>query len=84
MVPPASLSLLAAPPTSLLIKRAAGITVGSGTSGTKGAAGVSGTISMKHVYEIAKIKLLDVPGVDEKPVSERAREKLEGNQCAAC
>ena len=26
---------------------------------------------MKHIYEIAQIKLKDVPGVDEKNVSEK-------------
>ncbi|CAO1620827.1 unnamed protein product [Sympodiomycopsis kandeliae] len=54
------------PPTTLLLKRAAGITVGSGQSGSQGGAGVCGTVSMKHIYEIAKIKIQDVPGVGEQ------------------
>ncbi|KAN0064122.1 mitochondrial 54S ribosomal protein YmL19 [Thecaphora frezii] len=50
------------PPTSLLLKRAAGITTGSGKAGSE----VSGTLTMKHIYEIAKIKIQDVPGVEEE------------------
>ncbi|KDN43760.1 putative MRPL19-mitochondrial ribosomal protein, large subunit [Tilletiaria anomala UBC 951] len=45
------------PPTSLLLKRAAGITTGSGKAGHE----LRGTISLKHIYEIAKIKLGDAP-----------------------
>lgn len=53
------------PPTSLLLKRAAGITSGSGKPGTE----IAGTITMKHIYEIAKIKMQDVPNVKEEQVS---------------
>lgn len=45
-----------APPTSLLLKRAANITTGARKPGAE----VTGTISIKHVYEIAKIKMKDV------------------------
>ncbi|CAO1621227.1 unnamed protein product [Jaminaea pallidilutea] len=51
------------PPTTLLLKRAAGITKGSGRIGGTSPESISGTISMKHVYEIAMIKLKDVKGV---------------------
>ncbi|KAI8983656.1 50S ribosomal protein L11 [Pilobolus umbonatus] len=43
------------PPTTYLLKKAAGITKGAQTPGTE----VAGTISLKHVYEIAKIKQKD-------------------------
>ncbi|KAL0949613.1 hypothetical protein HGRIS_009659 [Hohenbuehelia grisea] len=43
------------PPTSYFIKKAAGIEKGSGRPGTEWL----GTISLKHVYEIAKIKATD-------------------------
>ncbi|CAO1612726.1 unnamed protein product [Parajaminaea phylloscopi] len=54
------------PPTSLLLKRAAGITTGSGRVGSAGAEGIAGTVSIKHIYEIAKIKMQDVKGVKEE------------------
>ncbi|WFD28290.1 mitochondrial 54S ribosomal protein YmL19 [Malassezia nana] len=44
------------PPTSLLLKRAANITTGARKPGAE----ITGTISIKHVYEIAKIKCHDV------------------------
>ncbi|EPQ27683.1 uncharacterized protein PFL1_04821 [Pseudozyma flocculosa PF-1] len=50
------------PPTSLLLKRAAGISTGSGKAGSE----VAGTLTMKHIYEIAKIKMQDVSGVEEE------------------
>lgn len=53
------------PPTSLLLKRAAGITSGSSAPGTQ----IAGNISLKHIYEIAKIKLRDGAGVGEEQVS---------------
>ncbi|KAI9322664.1 ribosomal protein L11, RNA binding domain-containing protein [Dichotomocladium elegans] len=43
------------PPTTFLLKRAAGITKGASKPGTE----VAGKISLKHVYEIAKIKQSD-------------------------
>jgi len=46
------------PPTSYLIKQAAGIELGSGETGRPNVAPV-GTLSLKHVYEIAKIKQRD-------------------------
>lgn len=54
-----------APPTSLLLKRAAGIETGAGKAGSQ----VAGTVTMKHIYEIAKIKMQDVKGVGEEQVS---------------
>jgi len=44
------------PPTAYFIKKAAGIEKGSGKKGH----GTIGTISVKHVYEIAKIKHTDL------------------------
>jgi large subunit ribosomal protein L11 len=46
------------PPTSWLIKQAAGIETASGEAGKVGSAG-AGTLSLKHIYEIAKIKAGD-------------------------
>ncbi|KAG1140368.1 hypothetical protein G6F36_015857 [Rhizopus arrhizus] len=43
------------PPTTYLLKNAAGITKGAQTPGTE----VVGKVSLKHVYEIAKIKQQD-------------------------
>ncbi|KAG2224789.1 hypothetical protein INT45_005313 [Circinella minor] len=43
------------PPTTFLLKRAAGITKGAQTPGTE----VVAKLSLKHVYEIAKIKQSD-------------------------
>lgn len=44
------------PPTTHLLRTAAGIEKGSGTPGS---GPKSGTVSLKHVYEIAKIKCMD-------------------------
>ncbi|KAK4054610.1 mitochondrial 54S ribosomal protein YmL19 [Microbotryomycetes sp. JL221] len=46
------------PPTSWLIRQAANIEKGSGTTGKPGST-PAGTLSLKHVYEIAKIKQRD-------------------------
>lgn len=54
------------PPTSLLLKRAAGITSGAGMPGSE----TAGTVSLKHIYEIAKIKKADAPLLGEEQVSE--------------
>ena len=43
------------PPTTYLVKKAAGIEKGAGRPGHE----ITGTISVKHVYEIAKIKATD-------------------------
>lgn len=43
------------PPTSYFLKKAAGIDKGAGRPGHE----VTGTISLKHVYEIARIKATD-------------------------
>ncbi|KAI8097804.1 50S ribosomal protein L11 [Gilbertella persicaria] len=43
------------PPTTYFLKRAAGITKGAQTPGTE----VVGSVTLKHVYEIAKIKQQD-------------------------
>lgn len=39
------------PPTSFFLKKAAGLDKGSGKAGHD----MSGTISLKHIYEIAKV-----------------------------
>jgi ribosomal protein L11 len=52
------------PPTALLLKRAAGITSGS----TKPGSDIAGNVSLKHIYEIAKIKLRDGAGIEEEQV----------------
>jgi large subunit ribosomal protein L11 len=57
-----SMSLLTAPPTSLLLKRAAGITTGARKPGAE----ITGTVSIKHIYEIAKIKLRDVDASEKE------------------
>ncbi|KAG8907220.1 hypothetical protein FRB99_005044 [Tulasnella sp. 403] len=43
------------PPTTYFLKKAAGIEQGTGKPGH----GVAGTVSLKHIYEIAKIKATD-------------------------
>ena len=43
------------PPTSYFLKKAAGIEKGTGKPGHE----VVGTVSLKHIYEIAKIKRMD-------------------------
>ncbi|KAH7920266.1 ribosomal protein L11 [Leucogyrophana mollusca] len=43
------------PPTTYLLKKCAGIEKGTGRPGHE----ITGTISLKHVYEIAKIKARD-------------------------
>ncbi|OMH81435.1 54S ribosomal protein L19, mitochondrial [Zancudomyces culisetae] len=43
------------PPTSWLLKRAAGIQKGASKPGSQ----IVGTVSLKHIYEIAKIKQKD-------------------------
>lgn len=48
----------------MLLKRAAGITAGSGRAGSE----MVGDVSVKHIYEIAKIKMADVKGVGEEQV----------------
>jgi large subunit ribosomal protein L11 len=47
-----------APTNSHFIMKCAGVTKGSGTAGAKGSKPV-GQISLKHIYEIAKIKSQD-------------------------
>lgn len=46
---------LRTPPTSYLLKQAAGVEKGATNPGTD----IVGQVSLKHVYEIAKIKLTD-------------------------
>lgn len=48
---------LRTPPTTFLLMRAAGITKGSGTQGSGGKP--AGKVSLKHIYEIAKVKCGD-------------------------
>ncbi|KAI7871169.1 50S ribosomal protein L11 [Spinellus fusiger] len=43
------------PPTTFLLKRAAGITKGASSPGTE----VAGKVTLKHIYEIAKLKQED-------------------------
>lgn len=43
------------PPTAYFLKQAAGIEKGTGRAGHE----ITGTVSLKHVYEIAKIKQTD-------------------------
>lgn len=43
------------PPTTYFVKKAAGIEKGNGRPGHE----IAGTISLKHVFEIAKIKATD-------------------------
>jgi large subunit ribosomal protein L11 len=47
--------LIKTPPTSYFLKKAAGIEKGASRPGHE----ITGTISLKHVYEIAKIKATD-------------------------
>ncbi|SCZ88378.1 BZ3500_MvSof-1268-A1-R1_Chr2-1g04371 [Microbotryum saponariae] len=47
------------PPTSYLIRQAAGIEIGSGTPNKAAGGTIAGTISLKAVYEIAKLKQAD-------------------------
>lgn len=52
------------PPTSFLLRRAAGIekgpgAVGAGSIGGKITNGKTATLTLKHIYEIAKIKCTD-------------------------
>lgn len=51
---------LRTPPTAYLIKKAAGLTTGSAEAGRISA----GTLSLKHVYEIARLKQKDAPGIE--------------------
>ncbi|KAH0445457.1 hypothetical protein IEQ34_025452 [Dendrobium chrysotoxum] len=55
---------LKTPTTALLLCRAAGVTQGSGATGSQ----TIGTVSLKHVYEIAKIKSPDIPSISEQQV----------------
>jgi large subunit ribosomal protein L11 len=56
------------PPTAYFIKKAAGIETGSGKKGH----GFIGTISVKHIYEIAKIKQAD-PHMSNKSLESISR-----------
>jgi len=47
--------IIKTPPTTHFLKKAAGIEKGTGKPGHE----VTGTVSLKHVYEIAKIKKTD-------------------------
>lgn len=58
-----------APPTTLLLKRAAGITTGSGKAGSD----FAGTVSLKHIYEIAKIKMGDLGSAAEPATGAAAK-----------
>jgi large subunit ribosomal protein L11 len=47
------------PPTSWFLKRAAGVSYGASQPGKE----TIGVVTLKHVYEIAKIKQVDVPHI---------------------
>lgn len=68
------------PPTSLLLKRAAGITAGSGRPGSE----FVGDVSLKHIYEIAKIKMRDVKGIGEEQVSNQRKKSPKGSYQKIC
>ncbi|OMJ19696.1 54S ribosomal protein L19, mitochondrial [Smittium culicis] len=51
------------PPTSYLLKRSCGVEKGAQKPGSE----VVGTVSVKHIYEIAKIKQMDV-GLQHVPL----------------
>jgi large subunit ribosomal protein L11 len=53
------------PPTSWLLKKAAGIEKGAESPGKEN----TGTVSLKHIYEVAKIKQLDEPHLSLEQVS---------------
>ena len=55
------------PPTSFYLKKAAGLETGSGAPGTLWV----GSVSVKHVYEIAKLKQADQPGVPLESVAKQ-------------
>lgn len=52
------------PPASYFIKKAAGLTSGANKPGHE----VVGKISLKHVYEIALVKQLDLPSMPLKSI----------------
>lgn len=52
------------PPSSFLIKRAAGLARGADRPGHE----VSAAISLKHLYEIARVKQADLPGLQMRGV----------------
>ena len=60
---PYALQIIKSPPASYFIKKAAGISIGSQEPGHK----KSGTISLKHVYEIAKASLFFAHGHHNEP-----------------
>lgn len=62
------------PPMEFFIKQAAGITVGAVKGET------AGYISLKHVYEIAKIKQEDLPNV-MKSMEELCNEVIKAARC---
>ncbi|GAA5985810.1 hypothetical protein JCM11641_006215 [Rhodosporidiobolus odoratus] len=66
------------PPTMHLLKLCAGLETASGTPGTPTGSAV-GTISVKHVYEVAKIKMLGEGGSTEGGLEGVARKVV--GQC---
>ncbi|GJP76913.1 hypothetical protein CLOP_g7359 [Closterium sp. NIES-67] len=60
--------IIKSPPTSYFLKRAAGLNLGGGEAGHQ----VAGEVSLKHVYEIAKIKQQD-PGCSYIPLESICR-----------
>lgn len=52
------------PPASHLIKKALGITKGS----QRPAHSIIGKISLPHIYEIARIKAIDLPGLEAEAI----------------
>ncbi|KAL3901403.1 MAG: hypothetical protein SGCHY_000625 [Lobulomycetales sp.] len=55
------------PPASWLLKKAAGIEKGSSRPGEE----TAGTVSVKHIYEIARIKHADSEGAELSQVARR-------------
>ncbi|CAI5527445.1 unnamed protein product [Closterium sp. Naga37s-1] len=60
--------IIKSPPTSYFLKRAAGLSLGGGEAGHQ----MVGEVSLKHVYEIAKIKQQD-PGCSYIPLESICR-----------
>lgn len=58
------MQVMKTPPTSYFIKKAVGIESGSQKPGHE----VAGSISLKHIYEIALVKQRDVPHVPLKSI----------------
>lgn len=56
--------IMKSPPASYFIKKAAGVSSGSGKTGHQQV----GTITLKHLHEIAQVKQKDIPGIELESV----------------